>query len=92
MIEQPLRSSSGKLQQSSINDSWLAEDPCVVSGTRRVARRQRHPFMVAAGWVIAVALLVTAVPCCLIYLGVRAAGRFANRHVSRLRSPGHLQH
>ncbi len=62
-----------------------------MSGTRGVARRRGHPFMVAAGWVIAIALVITVVPCCLVYLGVRAACRFAHWHVSRLRVPGNLQ-
>jgi len=62
-----------------------------MSGTRGVARRQRHPFMVAAGWVIAAVLAVTVVPCCLAYLGVRAVCRLAHWHVNRLRVPGNLQ-
>jgi hypothetical protein len=64
-----------------------------MSSTRVMARlqRQRHPFMVAAGWIIAIALATTVVPCCLIYLGVRAAWQLAGRNLSRLRVPGNLQ-
>lgn len=62
-----------------------------MSGTHCVVGRRRHPFMVAAGWVIAIMLAITAVPCCLIYLGVRAVWRLANWQVSRLRAFGNLQ-
>ncbi len=62
-----------------------------MSGMHHMAKHQRHPFMVAAGWMIAIVLVITAVPCCLIYLGVRAAWRSANWHFGRLRVPGNLQ-
>jgi hypothetical protein len=62
-----------------------------MSGARREVRLQRHPFMVAAGWVVAVALVITVVPCCLIYLGVQSACRLVSHRISRLRVPGSLQ-
>lgn len=91
MTKQPLQSSGGKLQQSSINWMIGPDMPRITRGARHVIYRQRHPFMVAAGWVIALALVMTVVPCCLIYLGVRGIWRLANGQVSRLHVPGKFQ-